>query len=593
MKKLFVVTSINLIICFFCCCSGVKKDSTVWEGEKLHRLFSSYDQWLMNRSPELAHFFGYGSKAGEMDDYSLKGIEEDHLVLLKEKEKLQAIDRSLLSERDKLYYDLFKLHLEYQLNGHQFKGYLRPINQLPGSIHLDLSTLHTFLVFVTEKNYHDFLSQLSHIPRIIDEVIERMELGLNEKITYPKEACHAVEGQLASILAYDPSSIPLFKPFKNMPRAFSDETKKKLRRLAKEKISEKVIPAFRKLHEFWTAKYYPRCSDKLGLSSLPNGEKWYRYLTKFYTTTDLTPDQIHRLGLKEVARLRGEMNQIIKDTGFKGTFAEFVNFLKTDPQFYYSSAEEFLTAFRALCKKIDPELPKIIGKLPRLPYGVRSISAEESAGQGGYVDLGNIKQGRASYLAISTHNLKLIKKYQMVSIILHEMVPGHHLQFSLIMEEEDEPAFRKLDNYRSYTEGWALYSEGLGYELGLYTDPYSRFGQLDMNMLRALRLVVDTGIHVKGWTRKKAMDYFKANSSWDDHFIQTEVDRYIVNPGQAVSYKIGELEFLRLRRLAEQELGEKFDVRNFHDVVLKHGSIPLNILAEIVNRYISEKKKQK
>ena len=590
-KILKLLTALSLCFIMICVAGCGQKDSSSSESEKLHRLIAQYEEWVLVRSPELAAYLGDDSRAGELDDYSAAGIEKNHLHRVGELKKLGGVDRSVLPEKDKFLYDLYKKHLDIRIDGMKFKDYLRPINQRPDSLHLLLMKLSTFSVFTTEKNYRDFLSQLSHIPRLLDETMEKMKLGLKENITYPKAALHAVAGQLASMLVDDPSRTTLYEPFKKIPANIPAETGKELQEKALNIIGEKVIPAFRKFHKYWTDEYYPNCAETLGLADLPNGEAWYNYLIKRYTTTGLSAEEIHEKGLQEVIRIRKEMNRIIEETGFKGSFAEFVHFLRTDPKFYYSTAEELLDAYRALCKRIDPELPKIIGKLPRLPYGVRSLSAEESAGQAGYCDIGNPKLGRASYLAMTTDNLKAIKKYQMIALILHEMVPGHHLQISLIMEQEDLPFFRKMDNFHAYTEGWALYSESLGYEMGLYTDLYSRFGQLDLNMLRAIRLVVDTGIHTKGWSREKALDYFKANSSLDEDFVRTEIDRYIVYPGQALSYKIGELEFWRLRRLAEKELGKKFDIREFHDKMLEYGSIPLSMLAGKIEDYIAAKKK--
>jgi prolyl oligopeptidase len=594
MKKLLLALSLCLVIVYFSGC-GCQKDSSAIEGEKLQQIFAQHKQWVLDRSPEFATSLGDESKAGEMDDYSIEGIEKGHRYLLKDIEKLQALDRSLLSDRDKLNYDLFKQKLNLWREGHRFKGYLRPIQQFVGRdpVHLLIIRMPSYSVFGTEKNYRDFLSRLSHVPRVMDETIETMKLGLQEKITYPKDAVHAVAGQIAFMMVDDPARTPLFEPFEKMPKTMAQETKKELKNKARQVIGEKVIPAFRKLHKFWTEEYYPNCTEDIGLSSLPNGAEWYKHLIKYYTSTDLSAHQIHQMGLKEVARIKGEMKKIIKEVGFKGTFAEFVHFLKTDPRFYYSNAEDLMIGYRDLCKRIDPELPKIIGKLPRLPYGVRQITAAEAAGSGGYLDVGNLKLGRASYLAISSHNLKLIKKYQMAAIILHEMVPGHHLQLSLSAEMENVPFWRREYFYYAYAEGWALYSESLGYEMGIYRDPYSKFGQLDLNMLRAIRLVVDTGIHTRGWSRQKAIAYMKANSTIDDNFIRNEVDRYIVYPGQALSYKIGEREFLRLRRLAEKELGKNFDIREFHDKLLEDGSLPLNILTEKIEGYIAEKKKMK
>lgn len=578
-------------ITFFTGCSKhqVSKASED-EGEKLQRIFARQEQCLLDYDLEWAVSMCHKSKAGELNDYSLAGIEKQYRHWQECLEKLKTIDPSLLSKEERLNYDLLTYILEMEIEGHRFKGYLRPIHQLDG-IHLNIMTLASYTVCRTETDYRNYLSRLNHVPRVLAETIEKMKQGLAENITYPKKAVTAVADQIGFFLKDNPEEIILYMPFKDMPQGLAEETKKKLRDEAREIIGEKIVPAFRRFHKFWTEEYHPNCSEAIGLSNFPNGAAWYRYLIKKHTTTDLSADRVHQIGLKEVAGIREQMADIIKQTGFKGSHDEFDRFLKTDARFYYNSGEELLAAYRDLCKRIEPQLPKIIGKLPRMPYGVRPVDQGGASGISVRYDYGSPAEGQASYLVVDTFNLKKVKKYQMEVVALHETEPGHHVQISLAMELENVPAFRKYYYYNSFIEGWALYAESLGEELGLYTDPYSKFGQLEFSIMRAVRLVVDTGLHAKGWSREKAIDYFKANTTMDEAFIRAQIDRYIVMPSQALSYKIGEREFRRLRRLYEKEPGDA-DIREFHDLVLEDGFLPLTVLARKMDRCIAEKKKK-
>jgi uncharacterized protein (DUF885 family) len=340
-----------------------------------------------------------------------------------------------------------------------------------------------------------------------------------------------------------------------------------------------MAPAFQKIYDYLVNTYIPACRESIAASALPDGAAAYAYHIRWETTVNLTPQRIHEIGLAEVKRIRGEMDKVIQSAGFKGSFHEFTEFLRTDPRFYYDKPEDLVNGYRIIAKKIDPELVLEFGKLPRLPYGVKPVPEYDAPSQTtGYYEPGSPEAHRPGYFNVNTYKLEARPKWEMEALSLHESVPGHHLQFALAQEQENVPEFRKQIGYSAFVEGWALYCEGLGEDLGLYKDPYSKFGQLTYEMWRAVRLVVDTGMHSMGWTRQQSIDYFRENTGKTDQDITVEVDRYIVWPGQALAYKLGQLKIRELRGRAEKELGNLFDVRSFHDAVLEQGAVPLSFL---------------
>jgi len=346
------------------------------------------------------------------------------------------------------------------------------------------------------------------------------------------------------------------------------------------------------LHEFLATKYLPGARESIAAADLPDGKAWYEFAVRTSTTTRKTPAQIHELGLAEVKRIRAEMDKVIQQTGFQGSFADFCKFLRTDPKFYYTDAESLLTAYRDICKRVDPELPRLFGKLPRLSYGVKAVpSYAEKSQTTAYYEGGSPEAGRPGWYFANTYALNTRPKWEMEALSLHESVPGHHLQIALAQELEATPEFRKHGGYTAFVEGWGLYAESLGPEMGFYKDPYAHFGQLTYEMWRAVRLVVDTGMHSMGWTRQQAIDYFMANSSKNEHDITVEIDRYIAWPGQALAYKIGELKIKELRAYATRELKARFDIRQFHDQVLGVGAVPMDILEARIKAWVAEKKR--
>jgi prolyl oligopeptidase len=397
-----------------------------------------------------------------------------------------------------------------------------------------------------------------------------------------------IPDQIAVQLVEFAADSPFFKPFENLPESFAAAERERLRAAATEIIEDTVLPAYRELDRYFNKKYLPAARDSIGLSELPNGNTWYEYLARSFTTTRMTPDEIHRLGLEEVSRIRGEMEQIIQEVEFDGSFADFLVYLRTDPQFYFDNPDDLYDAYLATSKRIDPELVKLFGKLPRMPYGVKpipeSIAPDTTTA---YYSRPAADGSRAGIYWVNLYRPEVRPKYEIEVLSVHEAMPGHHLQIALQQELDGMPNFRRFMGFTAFVEGWGLYSERLGYDLGLYQDPYSRFGQLTYDMWRAVRLVVDTGMHYKGWTRQQAIDFFKDNAAKAEYDIVNEIDRYILMPGQALAYKIGQLKIVQIRERAAIQLGEDFDIRTFHDELLGAGALPLDLLEQRMDRWLA------
>jgi prolyl oligopeptidase len=397
-----------------------------------------------------------------------------------------------------------------------------------------------------------------------------------------------IPAQISAQLVEDPELSPFYIAFTEMPDAISANDQARLREAAKEIIDESIVPAYRKFSRYFNDKYLPATRDNIGASELPNGEAFYEYRVRSFTTTRMTPDEVHRLGLNEVKRIRDEMQLVIDELEFDGSFSEFLQFLRTDPQFYYETPEELYEGYLAVSKRIDPELVKLFGKLPRMPYGLRPIPDNIAPDTTtAYYSQPAADGSRPGYYYVNLYRPEVRPKYEMEVLSIHEAVPGHHLQIALQMELEEMPDFRKYSSFTAFTEGWGLYSESLGYEMGFYKDPYSKFGALTYDMWRAVRLVVDTGMHYKGWTRQQAIDFFKDNAAKTEADIVNEIDRYISWPDQALAYKIGQLKMLELRRTAEQALGGDFDVKAFHDALLGGGALPMEVLGTRMNHWLA------
>jgi uncharacterized protein (DUF885 family) len=559
------------------------------DSEQLAELIDiSFDYTMLN-FPEFATFRGDPRGQDRWTDDSeqatLRRREEQNQF----HEALAGIDRENLSAPERVNYDLLISQTEMNIEGNRFPGEFMPINQMGGP----QQSIARMMAMTQPRNladYQNVISRLEKAPEVIDAAISWMRKGMAAGVTPPKVTLRDVPQQVRNQLVDDPAESPLLGAFKEMPANVDSLQQESLRKRAHAAFSEKVAPAYERLLTFIEEEYIPAARESIAMRDMPDGEAWYAYNVRQRTTLDLTPEAIHKIGLSEVARIRSEMDKVIESSGFEGSFEEFLHFLRTDPQFYHTTKEGLLQEYRDISKRADPELMKVFGHLPRTPYGVIPVpSYAEKSQTTAYYQRGSVEAGRPGYFYANTYALDTRPRWEMEALTLHEAVPGHHLQLSIQAELEDVPWFRKTGGYTGYTEGWGLYSESLGEEMGFYKDPYSKFGQLTYEMWRAVRLVVDTGMHHLGWSRQKAIDYFMANAPKQEHDVIVEIDRYIVWPGQALAYKLGELKFKELRAFATDELGEDFDIREFHDEALGKGSMPLNVLDANIRAWVAGK----
>jgi uncharacterized protein (DUF885 family) len=556
------------------------------DSTRLTRLLSASWEYSMNEYPEWATDLGRKGREGEWTDNTLEADSRRERELRWQLEAARAIDREKLNPTDRLNYDLFLKGIEASVEGEVFPGEYLAMNQL-GGVQQDIAQSIGTMPADDVADYEHMLERLETASKLVDHTMERLRLGLEKGVTPPRVTLKAVPEQIRDNIVDDPFAGPILRPFTRMPSSISAADAKRLRERAAAIYTSSLRPAYQRLYDYFTGTYLPATRESIGLSALPNGEAWYAFRVRQSSTTQLTPREIHELGLREVARIRGEMERVMKDASFNGTLTEFMKFLRTDKQFFYTDTSSLLRGYRDIAKRADPGLIRLFGRLPRLPYGVIATpSFMERSAPTAYYYGGSLEAGRPGFFYANTYDIGSRPKWEMEALTLHEAVPGHHLQISLAQEMETGPEFRKYDSYTAYVEGWGLYAESLGEEMGFYQDPYSKFGQLTYEMWRAIRLVVDTGIHQFGWSRDSAISYFRANCAKTDHDIEVEVDRYIVWPGQAVAYKLGELKLKELRRYASAELGDRFDIREFHDTVLGSGAVPLDVLERLVREWV-------
>ena len=549
-------------------------------------------EYAMQQNPAWASNLGDHRFDDQWQDDSLAAIDARHAHTQQALETLRAIDRAALTPADQLSDDLYLRNLQTSLDEFRFRFYLCPISQQGGVQNAD--DLLTALRFGTAKDYQNWLARLEKLPAVLEQTTALMRQGIKENLVLPKVVMGRIPAQLGKQLVDKPEDSPFYKPFKTFPASLSPDETKNLDDRARQVIGSAVIPAYRQFREFFEKEYLPACYDGVGIWQMPNGAEAYAFFARQHTTTNLTPEQIHQIGLDEVARIRAEMETLKTRVGFQGGLPEFFQFLRTDPKFFYHTPEELLNAYKVQAKTTDPLLPKLFKTLPRLPYGVEPIPAAIAPDTyTAFYRPGAADGSRAGMFCVNLYQPETRPKWEMTALALHESVPGHHLQISLSQEQGELPPFRRngLADYTAFVEGWALYSEFLGEEMGEYNDPYSKFGELTYEMWRAVRLVVDTGVHFYHWDRQKAIDYFMANAPKTPLDIANEVDRYIAWPGQALAYKIGQLKIKELRARATSRLSAKFDVRDFHDIVLSGGALPLDVLEKRVDAWIEERGK--
>lgn len=548
-------------------------------------------QFRLNEFPGLARQNGDKTKAGEITHVSEKDQLRRYEYWKQVKLELAAISCDKLEREECINYRIFERQIHNFLADYQTKAYLIPFNSDWG-FYLSWNRWGDDKDIVTAQDYRDYLSRLEALPGVMDEYIALMREGLETGMTQPRVILAGRDVPIRKQLVEDPEQSAFFKPFLNMNDNIGADERAALIAEARTAVMQGVVPAYERLLEFFENEYFIKARTTLGASSLPDGKQYYDEQIYQYATVDMTADEIHQLGLSEVARIRAEMQDIIDSLEFDGDLAAFIEFLRTDPQFYAKTPHELLAEASYFAKKIDGRLPMMFGKLPRQPYGVAPVPDSIAPFYTGGRYVGSPLDAReGGYYWVNTYALESRPLYTLPSLTLHEAVPGHHLQIALAMEQGEQPDFRRNDYISAFGEGWALYAEKLGIEMNIYETPYQNFGRLTYEMWRACRLVIDTGIHTKGWTREQAQDYLASNTALSIHEVTTEVDRYISWPGQALSYKLGEYTIWQLRREAEQRLGADFDLRAFHDFILALGSVPLDILKDEVHRWIGDQEK--
>jgi uncharacterized protein (DUF885 family) len=567
--------------------------------KELHEIFDRYDRWYLQEHPTEAMARGDYSKADRLDDVSLAAIESRQAARQDFLTDLEAIDPSQLSEEDLVSYELFKLAMEQAVEGYRFRTFLAPIGGRFGP-QQRIPQMADRVRFRYLRDYENYLARLEQVPQMVDDIIVRMKLGVAEGRTPPMVTLRGVPSQFEALRTGDGLNA-LAEPFQDMPDHIEPSEQERLQRRFVETSMPAVAGALAKLETYFVEDYLPVSRQSIAAVDMPDGEAFYDYQLRVMTTTELTPQEIHEIGLAEVKRIRAEMMEVIRSSDFmqiypeaaslddEALFKAFIQYLRSNSRFYHETPEALLAQYRDICKQVDGWMPKFFKTLPRQPYGVRPIPDFMAPSQTtAYYSGGDLRNAEAGYFYANTYALDQRPKYEMVALALHEAVPGHHHQVAVAKELQNVPAFRTELWFTAFGEGWALYSERLGIEMGLYDDPYSDFGRLLYEMWRATRLVVDPGMHALGWSRPQAIQFMLENTALSRLNIETEIDRYIAWPGQATGYKIGELEIRALRAQAEAALGQRFDLREFHDVVLTAGSIPLPVLKRRVNDWIEK-----
>jgi uncharacterized protein (DUF885 family) len=569
-------------------------DAATAESRKLADLVDAYFEEQLKLNPLLATSIGDPRYNDRFEvTISPEWRARDEKVESEFLERIRAIDPTLLTGQDALTYEIFKSAREREIEGFRFPGHLIPVNQFDSvpNTFAQLGSGNGLHPFKTVKDYEDFLQRVNGFVAWTDQAIVNMREGIAKGYTLPRVLVERTLPQLAAQLVEKPEDSLYWGPIANLPASFTAEEKARLTTAYRAAITNQVIPSYRRLHDFLRDEYLSRARTSVGLDALPDGQAWYEYNVRNITTTDYTPAQLHEIGLREVERIHGEMRKVMQQVGFEGDLDEFFLFLNTDERFFHPSREALVAGYVDIKNRVDPQLPKLFEILPNADYEVRAVEPfREKSAAGGQYQAASEDGSRPGIFYANAYNLKARPKWAMESLSIHEGSPGHHFQISIQREQKDLPRFRRFGGYTAYSEGWALYAESLGPDLGVYQDPYQYFGRLEGELFRAIRLVVDTGLHSKGWTREQVIEYIAANSAQSNERRIAETERYIAIPGQAVAYKIGQIKISELRARAERELGDRFDVRKFHTAVLADGALPLDVLEAKIERWIAAQK---
>ena len=557
--------------------------------QALNDLFHDYWEDKLKHDPEFASAIGDMRYNDQVDDYSVAAVNDGLAREQRLELRLAAIDPTGFTDQEKTSQELLLREFDLDEEGAEFKEWEMPVNQMEG-IYANYPQLVAELSFKTVKDYDDWIARLHAIPHAFDQVTDNMSIGMDDHRVPPKNLLQKTLEQVNQIANQKPEDSPLALPLKNFPASISAAEQARIKGEMLDAIAKEVLPAYRRFARFLEVSYIPAGRDKPGIDALPDGQKYYQFLIKRTTTTDLTAAQIHQIGLDEVGRDEAEMLAIAQKLGFKD-LASFRLSLKTNPNVHPASADALIAAYKGYLAPMEARLPQLFGTLPKAPLEVATIPDYlAKTAPPAYYEPGTPDGSRPGHLFVDTYNATHRNLYSVESIAYHEGIPGHHLQISIAQETTGIPEFRRFEEYTAYTEGWAFYSEHLGKDVGLYQDPYSDYGRLENEVWRAIRLVVDTGVHSQGWTRDQMVEYFRAHSNIDEPTIQSEVDRYIAWPSQALAYKIGQLKILELRDRARKALGDKFDIRAFHDQVVDSGALPLDMLEQRIDAWIASQK---
>jgi uncharacterized protein (DUF885 family) len=564
------------------------------ESRKLDEIVEGYFEEVLKLNPLLATSIG-DPRYNDRFEVTIspewraraERLQRDYLA------RIETVDPALLAGQDALTYEIFRTGRQRDLEGFRFPAHLVPLNQfysVPNSF-AQLGSGNGMHPFKTVEDYEDFLKRVDGFVLWTDQAIANMSEGVAKGYTLPRVLVERVLPQLEAQVVEKPEDSVYWGPVRKLPDSFTVAEREKLTAAYRKAVAEQIVPSYRRLHDFMRDEYLPKARTSVGLDALPDGKAWYEYNVRNITTTGYTPAEIHAIGLREVERIHGEMRKVMAQVGFEGSLDEFFRFLNNDPQFVWPSREALIAGYVDIKKRVDPQLPKLFEILPKADYEVRAVEPfREKSAAGGQYQAASEDGSRPGIFYANAYDLKARPKWAMEALSLHEGNPGHHFQITIQREQKDLPRFRRFGGYTAYSEGWGLYAESLGPDLGVYTDPYQYFGRLEGELFRAIRLVVDTGLHSKGWTREQVLEYIDANSATSDARRIAETERYIAIPGQAVAYKIGQLKISELRERAERELGDRFDIRKFHTAVLADGALPLDVLEAKIDRWIAAQK---
>ncbi len=579
--------------------SAAQNDPTATTAEareraELAQIFEDYFEANLELNPVFATFIGDHRFNDRMaNSIGPEYREKDQALQREYLARIQAIDASLLEGQDLLSYNMFLRSRESDIEGFRFPAYLIPVNQffsVPNFFAL-LGSGSSVQPFRTVEDYDKWLGRVEGFTVWIGQAIVNMREGLETGVTRPKVIMEKALPQLAAHVVEDPGESLFYAPISNMPEQIPEAERERIEAAYRDAISNKIVPAYASLHDFIRDEYIPGAVDAVGLSAIPDGDEWYAYLVKQTTTTDLTPDEIHEIGLSEVARIHEEMRQVMAEVGFEGSLQEFFEFLKTDPQFYFGEREQLLETYREMKPRVAAAADQLFSLKPEADFEVRAVEAfrEQSAAGASYLPAAP-DGSRPGIFYVNTYDLSARPRYATEALFLHEAIPGHHFQIGIQWELGELPRFRRFGGYTAFTEGWALYAESLGKELGMYTDPYMYYGKLEAELWRAIRLVTDTGLHHKGWTREQTLEYMYANSAVAETRAVSEAERFIAIPSQALAYKIGQLKIQELRDRAEAGLDENFDINEFHAQVIGQGALPLDLLEARIDAWIAQRR---